>query len=187
MSKLIIVGCLALFAVSLYGLDWFLEMRQLTWSAIFGVWPFWLLSMVAGVGVGGLIFGAAAEYSYKRDSAENAKKQSAQLEQYKQDYTDRLASREATLEEIRADNDKQHTKNQMRARELEEAIAQADERHADAQRIIIEAQLDVEDSSKRAFNATKTVERLRNKITKLEDALAEIEQEPENHEKVANV
>jgi len=159
MIKLYIVLIVGVMGLVAYGLDWYLVSKNLGWGVLLEVWPILasigLLSFLAG----GLLLGLLAEFSFQRDSREFEKELEAKNEIFEKSVLDGVEDEKKNL-------DRRLQEVFTRENEAESALAEAKEIREDVDRQVIEARADIEKNRKSAFNATKTVERLRRKVEK---------------------
>lgn len=159
MIKLFILITLVLLGLTVYGADWWLEANNLSWEAIGQAWPFWLFSGLMGFLLGGGLLGLLVEFSFQRDSKKLKNNVEEEKELFKRSvYADVAEERETLSKRQQELNQQNH--------EAESTLAEAKEIREDVDRQIIEARADIEKNRKSAFNATKTVERLRQKLEK---------------------
>ena len=178
MIKLYFVGVIGLLVAVWFGLDWYMSNNQLSWKAIWIVWPFWALSTVAGFLLGGFALGVAAEYAYLRDSKEldaryetdkaayklsvdnDLKEEKSRLERLEEDYT----KRSIKLDQQHIDGE-QKIKDKLKAqkREHKAAMKAAIDTQAKAEQLITDTRAENEIFKKRALNASKMLERIKHK------------------------
>ena len=179
MIKLYFVGVIGLLVAVWFGLDWYMSNNQLSWKAIWVVWPFWILLMIVGFLLGGAVWGVIAQVAMSKESLALKKHAEANNKAYKKQLSDQQAElirQEQTLDqrvkqaERQLDEKEQRGKDKVKAlkREAREAMQEALEIKADAERLIIETKAENEIHQRSAFRATSTVKRLRRKIARLE-------------------
>jgi len=161
MIKTLIFISLLILASVIYGLYWWLDLKNYTWKLIIDVWPFWLISTFLGASIGGLVVLFMANFAYNSDLNELENK----LETEKNEH---LANFNFSMESREADAIKKQQKANEDSFKANQIMLESNEIAEDAKRQIIEMRQDLEQAQKSAFNATKTVERLRKKMVKLE-------------------
>ena len=174
MIKLYFAGIIGLSVAVWFGLDGYMTAQQLSWQSIGEVWPLWVLLMIVGSLLGGAFWGVIAQVAMSKESLALNKHAEANNEAYKKQLSDQKAElirQEQTLDqrvklaERQLDEKEQRGKDKVKAlkREAKDAMQEALEIKADAERLIIETKAENERHRKSAFNATKTVERIRRK------------------------
>lgn len=161
MIKTLIFVSLLVLASVIYGLYWWLDSNNYSFKAILDVWPVWVLSSLVGVAIGGLIVLFMAQFAYNSDLNELEEKTNIEKTQFEKNLYDSIASRETSLR-------KQQQQAEEERFNASQSLVESEEVAEDAKRQIIEMRQDLEQAQKSAFNATKTVERLRKKMAKLE-------------------
>lgn len=161
MIKILIFVFLLVLGGVVYGLFWWLDLKNYTWKIIIDVWPFWLLSTLIGASIGGLIVLFMAKFAYNSDWNELENKMETEKNEHRTNLHFSMESRESdAIKKQQKANEDSFKANQI--------MLESNEISEDAKRQIIEMKQDLEQAQKSAFNATKTVERLRKKMAKLE-------------------
>lgn len=179
MIRLYFVGVVGLLVAVWFGLDWYMSNNQLSWKAIWVVWPFWALSTVVGFLLGGFALGVAAEYAYMRDSKVLQSQYEADKTTYKQSVNNDLKEEKSRLERLEEDYtkrsiklDQQHLDGEQKIkdvlkaqkREHKAAMKAAADTQAKAEQLILATKAENETLKKRALNASKMLERIKKKI-----------------------
>lgn len=180
MIKLYFVGVVGLLVAVWFGLDLYMSNNQLSWKAIWVVWPFWALSTVVGFLLGGFALGVAAEYAFIRDSKVLESQYEADKTTYKQSVNNDLKEEKSRLERLEEDYtkrsiklDQQHLDGEQKIedklkaqkREHNAAMQSAADTQAKAEQLIIATKAENETLKKRALNASKMLERIKQKIS----------------------
>lgn len=178
MIKLYFVGVVGLLVAVWFGLDWYMSNNQLSWKAILVVWPFWALSTVVGFLLGGFALGVAAEYAFIHDGKVLESQYEADNATYKQSINDSLKEEKSRLERLEKTYrersiklDQQHLdgeqkiKDKLKAqkREHKAAMKSATDAQAKAEQLITDTRAENEVLKKRALNASKMLERIKQK------------------------
>ena len=161
MIKLYIFFVLSLLGLVIYGADWWLEFNDLTWNYIRRLWIFWLFSGLVGFFLAGFLLFTLAEFTLRGERKTLRDEFNADMHAYEERLNKINLSRSESISER---EDTILKREQL----AESRIVEAQEIRDDVDRQIIEARADIEKYRKSAFNATKTVERLRRKMEKLE-------------------
>lgn len=181
MMKRYWVGLIVFSLAVWFGLDWYMDAKQLLWEKIWMVWPLWALLTLVGFLAGGAVWGVIAQAAINQESQTLNKQAEANNEAYRKQLIDKQAELlrwERTLDqrvkqaEQQLDEKEQHAKDKLKTqkRGAKTAMARAVELEANAERLITEAKADNETLKKRARNANKMLERIKKKYAATQGA-----------------
>lgn len=159
-------------------LDGYLTKNHSSWSFVFDVWPLWIALVVASFVLGCFAFSVISPFIFMKEK--NAYEQQCERDNvaYQQsvdhavrEENERLIRQESMLRERSIQLDQTHldqvqqstTKTKALKKEAKAEMKKALELQAEAQRQIIQAKADVAQHQKRALNASKALERTRQK------------------------